>query len=132
MALQQGVFLAANSLARPFEVLLANTIYKAKAAFPILYKVRIGLSAREDLPGLLNEMNIDEATLFPGIDGFARSLRMSAALPRQHQLWMGERTEHELVQPPPLPWQAQPSTRPATEIAPHTGAPPAENETLKN
>jgi hypothetical protein len=83
MSIQQGLFLAANCLDIPFQHVLTSALMETDRR---LYRTRIGPGLRIDLLRLLNSMNINEATLFPGIDGFASSLRVSAGLQSQYLL----------------------------------------------
>jgi hypothetical protein len=45
-----------------------------------LHKIEVAPEARDDLLRELLTMNISYATLLPGLDGFARSLRITAKL----------------------------------------------------
>ena len=94
MIIQQGLFLAANCLDISFQHVLASTIQAADCR---LHRIRIAPSARRELLLLLDGMNINEATLFPGIDGFARSLAISAEI--------RDRFTSEANRP--LPWRPQ-------------------------
>jgi hypothetical protein len=80
MTIQQGLFLASSSLAFPFERILATTLQDAEAPTDSIHRIRICPEARLHLLYLLEKMNITETTLFPGIDGFARSLRITVEL----------------------------------------------------
>jgi hypothetical protein len=81
MTLQQGLFLCASSLAITFEKTLICTLRDAGAGTDWLCRFDISPDARIGLLAELDRMNITEATLFPGLDGFARSLRTSAEIP---------------------------------------------------
>jgi hypothetical protein len=81
MTIQQGLFLCASSLAFTFEKTLFCTLHEAEAGTDWLLRFDIAPDARIGLLGELDRMNITEATLFPGLDGFARSLRTSAEIP---------------------------------------------------
>ena len=81
MTIQQGLFLAASSFAFSFERILASTLQDANAVKGCIHRIRICPEARLHLLYLLEKTNITEATLFPGIDGFARSLRTTVELP---------------------------------------------------
>ena len=80
MTIQQGVFLCASSLAFRFETALGSMLATAPEA-TCLIRLEVSPSARVSLLAELDRMNITEATLFPGLDGFARSLRASAQIP---------------------------------------------------
>jgi hypothetical protein len=94
MTSQQGLFLCANCLSFPgFEIGLKQVLDSSRnrnralwlAEFPDkvpndssflrLFKLLISPSARRDVLKELHRMNINYATLFPGLDGFAQSLR---------------------------------------------------------
>jgi hypothetical protein len=91
---QQGLFLCPNSMSFPgFEVGLKQVLESYRDSsrdvllkeFPNknpddhrtyqLFKLVISPSARRDVLKELHRMNINYATLFPGLDGFARSLK---------------------------------------------------------
>jgi hypothetical protein len=89
---QQGLFLCQSSDWLPFEVSLKNVLHydheKQQQArvknsppdesFPAskrLVKLVISPEVRRDALRELHRMNINQATLFPGLDGFGRSLR---------------------------------------------------------
>jgi hypothetical protein len=92
MIIQQGLFLAATCLDMSFQHVLAHTIMAADCR---LFRAQIYPAARIELLSLLDKMNISEATLFPGIDGFARSLWVSARLRKRFMLEENQ----------PLPWR---------------------------
>jgi hypothetical protein len=81
MTIQQGLFLCASSLAFTFEKTLICTLRNAGAGKDWLFRFDIAPESRIGLLTELERMNITEATLFPGLDGFARSLRTSAEIP---------------------------------------------------
>jgi hypothetical protein len=72
LTIQQGLFLCPGNLRTSFE---SNLL-----AFPNddianhVHKMVIPNHLREDILARLNRMNINRASLFPGIDGFAQSL----------------------------------------------------------
>src|ERR1017187_2054528 len=80
LTIQQGLFVCANSVARPFEETLQAELCDAKAGRSWLHKLVVEPGARFELLAQLDKMNITEATLYPGLDGFARSLRISAEI----------------------------------------------------
>ena len=80
MIIQQGLFLASNDIMVPFAKVLAEMAHKADGRLP-LFRIPIQADCRTDILRELESMNITEATLFPGIDGFARSLRTRAEIP---------------------------------------------------
>lgn len=54
-----------------------------------LYKLVVDARARVAVLALLNKMNINSATLYPGLDGFARSLRTATELLSQDDWYRG-------------------------------------------
>lgn len=80
MIIQQGLFLASNNITLRFAKVLAKMAHKAGGRLP-LFRVQIRADYRTEILAELERMNITEATLFPGIDGFARSLRTRAETP---------------------------------------------------
>jgi len=71
--IQQSVFLAAMNPEKRFIDQLAFLDYQEK---PVITKLTIPSSERKVALRDLIKMNITHATLFPGIDGFARSLNL--------------------------------------------------------
>jgi hypothetical protein len=80
MTVQQGLFLCSSSLSLPFEQSLAWLLGR-KEGKNILVRFEIMPQVRAPLLTELDRMNVTEATLFPGLDGFARSLGPSTAFP---------------------------------------------------
>ncbi len=81
--IQGGVFLVPASVQRSFHENLASNGTKDMAKYVI--KIIIDPSAfRKALLDIVDRMNISRASLFPGIDGFAQSLRLVG---RTHCLW---------------------------------------------
>lgn len=106
---QQGLFLCPNSLDLGFEFGLKQVIKsrqdrmekswremlppdevepaKSDPLFKPLYKLTIASLARVELLRGLHRMNISYATLFPGLDGFARSLNTNVTLSDKDSLF---------------------------------------------
>jgi hypothetical protein len=80
MIIQQGLFLASATIAASFASVLARMAHEADLRLP-LFRFEIKPEHRTDVLAELESMNITEATLYPGIDGFARSLGASAEIP---------------------------------------------------
>jgi hypothetical protein len=77
VAAQQGVFLCSFSHMRSFEQNLLEMIVKRMPpAAPAIWKFVIRASERSSMIRELDRMNINGASLFPGLDGFARSLKL--------------------------------------------------------
>jgi hypothetical protein len=74
LTIQQGLFLCPGNAGQPF---LGNLqAMKGWEDEENVYKLRLELtdSERPVFVGMLRRMNLSEAALFPGLDGFARSL----------------------------------------------------------
>jgi hypothetical protein len=83
LIIQQGLFLAPGDISRPFEENL-NTLSKADPnAKNHIWKIIIDapVSSKRDILRHLHRMNINRASLFPGLDGFAQSLTTYLANP---------------------------------------------------
>jgi len=76
LAIQQGLFIFPGDVNQPFE----RNINHAKAEGR-LKKIIIEIGSKERREFILNlrRMNIDEASLFPGLEGFAESLHTRVA-----------------------------------------------------
>jgi len=82
LIIQQGIFLTPTNLKKTFEENF-STLLNRRDARGRLWKIRIKTSVRskKDILRNLQRMNINDATLFPGLDGFARSLNALLATP---------------------------------------------------
>jgi len=84
LTIQQGLFLCPNSLLLGFEdcikQLLACANHRIGGKIDVLFKLKIVPGAHLDTLRALHKMNISYATLFPGLDGFARSLCTNAKI----------------------------------------------------
>jgi FRG domain len=72
LVIQQGLFLVPGNPEVSFEQNLLA--YEATQFQEHVHKIIVPRSKRHEILGALNKMNINRATLFPGIDGFAQSL----------------------------------------------------------
>jgi len=92
LTIQQGVFLCANHGLFPFERCLANVLAHAsrsnQPSAQWLHKIPVAAEARADVLRHLDRINISSATLFPGLDGFCRSLQLSVQI-READGWPG-------------------------------------------
>lgn len=80
LAIQQGLFLVAGDITQSFEENLNASISDADSGGCITKLILPGtLAFRSEALGKLHGMNVNAATLFPGLDGFARSLRTMLA-----------------------------------------------------
>lgn len=79
MTIQQGLFLCANHPLLTFHRCLAAVLVHGNkrhlATDQWLHKFVVAPEARLDVLRTLNRINISSATLFPGLDGFCKSLR---------------------------------------------------------
>ena len=84
MIYQQGTFVLPGDITKCFMQNLES--YREDHCEEHLYKIVIKLEQQERSRIIeeLNDMNINEAVLFPGLDGFARSLRMQLAFLHKH------------------------------------------------
>jgi hypothetical protein len=71
LTIQQGLFLCPGDLQKSFEDNLLTLNYDFANH---VHKIVIPNTLREEFLVMLNKMNINRASLFPGIDGFAQSL----------------------------------------------------------
>ncbi len=81
IAAQQGFFLC--KLLHPAEfsvVLMDMMMHPELPASPVVRKLEVPASCRIDFLMSLRAMNIHRASLFPGLDGFGRSLRLDLEL----------------------------------------------------
>ena len=82
LVIQQGLFLVASQIV-PFEDILRA--YSESDSQPICKKLVISANLRYEGLERLRRMNITSATLFPGIDGFCRSLKFQIIEPAKNQ-----------------------------------------------
>ena len=91
LTIQQGLFLFSNFPVIGFEISLKSLLHHANrrngAAVDWLYKFIIEPGVRLDLLATLDKMNINFGTLYPGLDGFARSLRTNIELLSQENCY---------------------------------------------
>lgn len=78
LSVQKGVFLCPGHVGVPFEENLLDNIVSPKNL--IRYEFSTEPRARREMLEALDGMNIGFTSLFPGLDGFARSLRQTAWL----------------------------------------------------
>jgi hypothetical protein len=90
MTVQQGLFLCSSLLSLSFEQSLAWLLGHGEGEAKLI-RFEVMPQVRAPLLTELDRMNITEATLFPGLDGFARSLGPSAAFPGRAPGGLGER-----------------------------------------
>jgi hypothetical protein len=92
LTIQQGQFLCANRALFPFHNCLAALLLHAKKqdreSAEWLHKIVVAAEARADVLRFLNKININAATLFPGLDGFCQSLQASLQL-QERDGWPG-------------------------------------------
>lgn len=84
LTLQQGIFLSPGDITRPFMENFAGLLQRKD---PInrhlkLFTVKTSsIKLRKEIIRHLQRMNINRATLFPGLEGFAKSLNTALAIP---------------------------------------------------
>jgi FRG domain len=77
VAAQQGVFLCDLSQVGAFTITLQKMlVMPMPPSSPVIWKFVIKTAERDKFVRELNRMNINGASLFPGLDGFARSLKL--------------------------------------------------------
>ncbi len=84
LVVQQGVFLVPSKIDQPFHDILGN--YALFLNEPICKKFVIAPHLRFEGVERLRKMNITSATLFPGIDGYCKSLRFQILETTQSQM----------------------------------------------
>jgi len=82
LTIQQGLFFCANHPLIGFSRCLKRLLDHAKERHggKWLYKLVVNPELRLDVLAMLDKMNINRATLFPGLDGFAQSLRIKTEI----------------------------------------------------
>ncbi len=92
LTVQQGLFLCANNPLLGFRrCLAALLVHGRRRNLPSdqwLHKFVVAPEARLDVLRVLDKMNINAATLFPGLDGFCRSMRTTTQI-LDHDDWPG-------------------------------------------
>jgi hypothetical protein len=90
--IQRGLFLYANHALFPFHNCLANLLLHARSqsrpSTQWLHKILVAPEARADVLRSLDQVNINSRTLFPGLDGFCRSLQVSVQI-EERDGWPG-------------------------------------------
>jgi hypothetical protein len=76
LTIQQGLFLCPAQVREGFE----DNLQAMSLTGTKIEKLVFAASLREDILADLNKMNINRATLFPGIDGFAQSLAVNVQI----------------------------------------------------
>jgi hypothetical protein len=82
LTIQQGLFFCGNHPLMGFRRCLKSLLDHAKERHgrKWVHKLVVKPEARLDVLEMLDKMNINRATLFPGLDGFAQSLRIKTEL----------------------------------------------------
>ncbi|MGE5218126.1 MAG: FRG domain-containing protein [Chloroflexota bacterium] len=81
LVIQQGVFLCPGDVSRSFEENLAAALPSPPHNALLQFIIGDSVDLRKKLLWQLQHMNMNSATLFPGLDGFARSLATLVAFP---------------------------------------------------
>jgi len=87
LVIQHGLFLCPGDIRRPFEENLASVPFATDGAN--LIKILLPRTLLADALTSLQRMNISHATLFPGVDGYARSLRHRIEFLRSSEFFDG-------------------------------------------
>jgi hypothetical protein len=89
VAAQQGVFLCDLSYVGAFTITLQKMlVMPMPPSSPVIWKFVIKTAQRDKFVRELNRMNINGASLFPGLDGFARSLKLELQVEINKRLQM--------------------------------------------
>jgi len=92
LTIQHGLFLLGNHPLFPFHNCLANLLLHAKnqgrPSAGWLHKVEVASGVRADVLRTLDKVNINSTTLFPGLDGFCRSLQVAVQI-QESDGWPG-------------------------------------------
>jgi hypothetical protein len=98
---QQGTFLCNLSLRAEFDGTLSEMILAQIPDRSPIWKVTVKNSRQTEFLKHLHRMNIDAATLFPGLEGFARSLRWQARQMAEAELlnWLASRAIRNSEEP---------------------------------
>jgi hypothetical protein len=84
LSIQQGVFLCPGNVLRPFEDNLLGLLsqYKQKDKLKkLIFTFTENKKFRKEILQYLHRMNINTATLYPGLQGFAMSMKSLLAFP---------------------------------------------------
>lgn len=104
MVTQRGELLSTSSYSVPFALTLLALILRDKGRLdrnPVLSRVKISKAKRLEFLDELNRMNIHHASLFPGPDGFSKSLSLSLELEVKSQIEELIKSANELVEETP-------------------------------
>jgi hypothetical protein len=92
LTIQQGLFLFANHALFFFRRCLAALLHHAskggKPSAQWLHKLVVAAETRLDVLRALNKLNINSATLYPGLDGFCQSLYVNVQI-QEPENWPG-------------------------------------------
>jgi hypothetical protein len=92
LTIQQGLFLFPGDVCKRFEENLSAKKYRPKSKCSLRrLKIVARGEQRWEILRRLYRMNMSEAVLFPGLEGFSRSLEMSLVLPNIQGEWDGVR-----------------------------------------
>ena len=81
LVIQQGIFLCPGDISRTFEENLAAVLPSPPHNALLQFVIDDSVDLRRKILWQLQHMNMNSATLFPGLDGFARSLATLVAFP---------------------------------------------------
>jgi hypothetical protein len=79
---QQGVLLLPGDISKAFDDNLSANGYSSKSKDNLIrFGIKVNIKERNEIFHLLHRMNINRVTLFPGLVGFAESLKIRLAFP---------------------------------------------------
>jgi hypothetical protein len=87
LTIQQGLFLCPGDTTVPFGENLETHFPSQKELDEHVRVFRIQSKARGELMQVLHRMNVGEASLFPGLDGFAKSLKDLLVFPEVEKMF---------------------------------------------
>jgi hypothetical protein len=92
LTIQQGLFLCANRALFPFHNCLASVLNHAskrnRPSSQWLHKIAVAPETRADVLRILDKININSTTLFPGLDGFCQALQITLQI-QERDGWPG-------------------------------------------
>jgi hypothetical protein len=92
LKIQQGLLLLGNHPLFPFHNCLTNLLLHAKnggrPSTQWLHKINVASGTRVDVLRTLDKVNINSATLLPGLDGFCQSLQVAVQI-QEGDNWPG-------------------------------------------
>ena len=95
LSVQQGTFLCPSDIRLSFEdnlgAIIKNEDQNAVESHIKLLKISASDPFRKEILGKLSQMNISRASLFPGLDGFAQSIKTALLFPSTIEIYREKR-----------------------------------------